>query len=874
MNLKIKHIFWLFGTPIIIAGVCFLSYLFILPPIMNSGFMIKKYEKILSSKLGMPVSIEGLKFSSHPNLSFDFKIKQIFINENNNHIFEINDGQYISHQLSAKPKKIDIDEVFIDLGRLQTKLKSDKNNSSKFDFTFSSYPMVNINQIYISFDNVDSSAIFENITSKKKDKKIITTFLGKIKTPYTKTPILVGRNGSLLFAKKPEFKNLSIELENSKLNIDGAIDNLNMTGKDLPAGELKETFLYFYKIKHPNKKNFIENFHNLSGKIDLNLNIISGKYYGNCYLKDASALFFDYKIPINLPFTDFKFSNKNITAKTNGLFGSEPVYTDFYLTGLATKDLKLKGSVHSILTNNFSKKYFPIIQIIGNADTLVKYYNHKGNVSVDYILKVNKGSNILSKYGNLDNNDKNRTITVKTLKQGNRLTIKNYEYAINNAQIILFGTGLFEKVKGYFKPSYLTLKTNGRVPFEIIQPYLKNYLNGGTFASDIKYVFTTQTLTGFITLYNIHHKDFLVLDKANILIKNNELNLNSSGTFFNSPINLALTANNKFKDEIFIKNIDIHLKKFIVQRGNIKTLQNDYKQKQKVSTKTHNLPNIKIKSGKILVDEIYNRKFQLYNVGILGNMDNNIVNFIIPQTGYAGGILSAKGKYNVKSHASDINFYASDIDSNEVVTRIFNLPDQVKGSAYATLHLVTKNKLNDILAHAVFAIKDGYLQKLGSKEFILKKDSKFKILNSVKLTLSKITNIDFANHAVLESDITGSFTLHNDCVKDAKIYSQSDYLSLFINGDYNIDTGNTCLCIWGRHNKTAERKIKIFKIPLSFLYKIFFRIERSKNANIETIKQIPPIKIGKGEIESLFRVIVDGDLRSKENLKIEMKDLR
>ena len=116
--------------------------------------------------------------------------------------------------------------------------------------------------------------------------------------------------------------------------------------------------------------------------------------------------------------------------------------------------------------------------------------------------------------------------------------------------------------------------------------------------------------------------------------------------------------------------------------------------------------------------------------------------------------------------------------------------------------------------------------------------------------------------------------MHNDCVKDAKIYSQSDYLSLFINGDYNIDTGNTCLCIWGRHNKTAERKIKIFKIPLSFLYKIFFRIERSKNANIETIKQIPPIKIGKSEIESLFRVIVDGDLRSKENLKIEMKDLR
>ena len=83
-----------------------------------------------------------------------------------------------------------------------------------------------------------------------------------------------------------------------------------------------------------------------------------------------------------------------------------------------------------------------------------------------------------------------------------------------------------------------------------------------------------------------------------------------------------------------------------------------------------------------------------------------------------------------------------------------------------------------------------------------------------------------------------------------------------------ISIQETPVCVSGVDTtKTAERKIKIFKIPLSFLYKIFFRVERSKNANIETIKQIPPIKIGKGEIESLFRVIVDGDLRSKRKFK-------
>ncbi len=73
----------------------------------------------------------------------------------------------------------------------------------------------------------------------------------------------------------------------------------------------------------------------------------------------------------------------------------------------------------------------------------------KENVVVDYILKVNKDSNILSKFGNLDNTDKNRIITVNTLKQGSKLTLQHYEYAINNAKkiVILSGNGLFEKLK-------------------------------------------------------------------------------------------------------------------------------------------------------------------------------------------------------------------------------------------------------------------------------------------------------------------------------------------------------------------------------------------------------------------------------------------
>ena len=113
-------------------------------------------------------------------------------------------------------------------------------------------------------------------------------------------------------------------------------------------------------------------------------------------------------------------------------------------------------------------------------------------------------------------------------------------------------------------------------------------------------------------------------------------------------------------------------------------------------------------------------------------------------------------EYIVVNNSSDIQFFASDIDSNIVATEFFKLKDQVKGEAYATLHVITKDKLNDIKAKATFAISDGFLPKIGSQEFIInsskkpKKQSNSKIVNKlrnkfkdIKITLANITNIEY-----------------------------------------------------------------------------------------------------------------------------------
>ena len=258
-------------------------------------------------------------------------------------------------------------------------------------------------------------------------------------------------------------------------------------------------------------------------------------------------------------------------------------------------------------------------------------------------------------------------------------------------------------------------------------------------------------------------------------------------------------------------------------------------------------------------------------------LKNDVFDFIIPETEYSKGLLSAVGKYNIKAHSSDIQFLASDIDSNEVATKIFNLPNQFEGNGYASLHLKTKNKLNDIHAHATFAITDGFLPKLGSQEFIFNRPTKLKkvlfwVHKPISFTLSKITNIDFSKPNVFYSNLLGTFIINNSDVEHVKIFSQSDYLSMFIEGKYNIDSQIGDLCIWGKHNKIAEKKIKIFRIPLSMLYRLIFRSEHTKDIYQDKIKMIPEIKAKPSEM-SIFTVNIVGDLNSN-NLNVKMKNLK
>ncbi|MCD7878397.1 MAG: hypothetical protein LUG16_00515, partial [Candidatus Gastranaerophilales bacterium] len=278
---------------------------------------------------------------------------------------------------------------------------------------------------------------------------------------------------------------------------------------------------------------------------------------------------------------------------------------------------------------------------------------------------------------------------------------------------------------------------------------------------------------------------------------------------------------------------------------------------------------ITIEKWQIKVNQIKRGKLKIENILLSGMFKDNIFNFTTKDIKFAKGFINANGKINFQSGESEIDFAANNIDSDTVADAIFNMPNQIKGLAGASLKAKMKHNFQDINAHADFYIKEGYLPQLGSTEFIIKKSKKVK--RPIKIKLSEITNIDMSKNEALVSDISGSFDMDNDDLSNICLFAQQSFLSLFIEGDYDISQSYARMNIWGKYDVIAHRKIKILFVPVSLIFKIIFRPEKTKELYTDKLQKIPPIE-STPENERVFRVNIEGNLNDKD-IKVDLKSL-
>lgn len=658
-------------------------------------------------------------------------------------------------------------------------------------------------------------------------------------------------------------KGQKISADNLSLSVSQKV--VNVKAQNLPVNALELTFVHYIKLKDK-KKNFIENFYDFSGRANVDLSYSKNNLKGHVITKGLGAKTVKFNIPIKLPDVDFTFAGDKITAATTGKFGTEDVYTDLDITNLFSENRLVRGSVKSVLTERFAAKYTPEYKIKGTVPACVEYKTQNKIVTVKYYAQISNGSNVYYKHYDLGLMDRDRRIYAETVKKANDLFLNDYDYSfVDNGKVskILKGNGLFVSRNGHLNMDYITCQTVGDAPVSITGSFGR-YIDGGTFNGNLRYYHPKKLLTGDFELKNSKYKNFY-LSKAVVKADENNLKAAAEGTFENSPYTCYLDAKNSFEDAIIIHDIHLYLKKYIVKRGRTKS---NAKLRIADSVKQRTW---EVQNGTIVVDEIRHNKIFVNNVELAGSLKDGIVTFIMPDISFAEGTLSAEGTYDIDNEAADARFTALKINSNIAADMFFNLRNQVEGYANVFMDVRTFDGLEKVDAHTTFSIENGALTKIGSTEFLVKTNKKSK--KSLKFKLTDIINVDVDKMKALRSNIYGSFDIHNHKVENVELFSQHKYLSLFTEGCYNINEEYANITVWGKYNKNAQKHIKILFIPLSWITKIVFRPEHTKEIYREKLERIPSIEAST-DAEVNFAVRMRGNLNDNSSIKVEMKSIK
>ena len=584
--------------------------------------------------------------------------------------------------------------------------------------------------------------------------------------------------------------------------------------------------------------------------------------------KNLSAKTVKFSIPILLPNVKFIFDGDKVSAKTSGTFGGEAVYTDFITVNMFDDSKRLvSGNVNSSVGSRFAKTYIPDTDIKNKIDLAVKYKVFHQTPEVEYFAKIPVNSNIYYKICDLGLLESDRRVYAKTVKNGDNMYLKTYDYSVvngDNIKNILTGDGLFIRKNNKFGLEYITGKTNGDAPVSLTGSFGR-YVKGGKFSGNLKFNYPKEIITGNFHVKDTRYKSFYVKE-ASVIADEKIMEINANGDYDKAKFTGYINLENKFDNNITIHNIDLYLEKFIVKKNSNKVKKLEFK----IPEKTKDIDWV-IERGMIRLDKIKYERLVVESIELVGSLKNKIVNFSMPNINFANGRISAKGIYNIANHSSDTYFDAVNINSNIAADMLLNLQDQVDGTANVRTHLITKNKIEHLDAYTEFSICQGSLKKLGDREFIIKKSKASK--RNFKFKLPNIINIDEKQIDNFKADLNGSFEVHDDIINNAKIFSQHKYLSLFAEGKYNMVTQDSEIFIWGKYNKNAQKGIRIFFVPLSLVTKIVFRPEKTKQIYKDVIEQIPPIEATDSQLE-IVKVKVTGNPNDNSKIKVELKRLK
>ena len=844
----------------------YLAVVFLLPQVINSNTTISKLQSFVLNKTGIETSIKGLNLKISPMLIADLKVDSINAKNNNIVIIDINKVSLNYKLVGNHLTLINANNIYIDGNGLK-QFKKDKSKKKNSKSELKELPEIHIQNIIYKSDDI--SVYARNITADKN----IVQLNADIKARVLKETLKLGYSGTLQITENNLKANLfEVKLGNSQLFIDGDLINKNNTpnfvikGEKLPVSEIMPILLHLQKSKDPSKK-FIENFKNFNGTVNADLQINKDGINGKCIANNLSANAVWFNIPLYFKEAVFNFRGQTVDSIAEGILGKEKVIHTLNITDLLNPQKKeVVGTMKTTLTKKFD--YVPNLTVLNSVNVGLIYKIKLRKPDVYYNIDIPVNSDLIYNSFYLGLRNYKRNLYANTFKDDNNLYLKQYKYSYSSSDkenVILSGDGLFiknidKKEPDKFIPQYITCNTNGYAPTSVIGAFGEK-VRGGEFGGNLKYDFKNNQVIGNFDIIKARHKAFHI-DRAHVESKNGVFNVTSNGFFKGEKYSADLSLKNNIYGETIIYNMKMFLDKLVLET----TPQTD-KPKTKINpndlTKKVKDAEMTINKWEIAINEIKRDKFVLKNVKLIGSLKNNIFNFSMKDMEFADGVIHAKGVYDFAKNTSKMSFEALNINSNKVAEMTLNLQDQIEGIAQAKVDIDAKDMFRFLDAHCMFEVKEGFMPKLGDKEFMIK-DTKYK--------LSQITNLDLSQKDLMKDDIKGSFDVHNTEINNINLTTWHEQSAMFLEGNYEMEKQYADLQLFWHYSKEASKGIRVFGIPVSFILKVVFRPEYSKEMYRQKLSKIP--KINSDDKNSIYyRIMLKGDINNNKT-SLELKEIR
>ncbi len=849
-----------FSVLLVFIIAFYLCLVFVLPPVINNKTTINKLQSLIFNKTKIETKITELNLKVSPNLTFKLNVDGIDAKQENVSVVNIKNLSLHYKLLQNHLTLIKADNIIID-GNYLKQFKKSPSKQNKVNFKIEKIPEIHISNLIFKSDEA-------NINVKNIDtiNDIIQLKIA-VDTPFLKETLRIGDSGSFkIEGNKLKADKFQIALGNSHLFLDGLlIDNnkntdFNLNGEKFPISELMSTVLHFQKAKDPSRR-FLENFKNFKGTVNIDLKINNDGIWGTSTANDFRVEDVMFNIPTYFKETVFYFNGDNATSKSEGVLGNEKVIHTVDITNLKTLNPEITGKMNTTLTKKFN--FIPDFTVLNSVNVNVEYNIKEKKPDIYVNIDIPSKSDLIYNSFYLGLRDYKRKIYANTFKDGNDLYLREYKYSYSNSakeNIVVSGDGFFVKINDVFTPQYITCRTNGYAPISVTGSFGEK-VTGGDFRGDLKYDFKNNQVLGTFDIIKAKHKDFFI-EKAHVVSKNGVLNITSNGLFKGEKYLAELNAKNNIYGETLIYNMKLFLDKLVFEATPNTNKKNIKIDSTKLSKKVKDFP-LTINNWEIAVNEIKREAFVLKNVKLIGSLKNHIFDFNMKDLNFADGTIHAKGVYDFKDNSAKMIFEANNIDSNKVAQMSLNLKNQVEGIANAKINLNAKDMFKFLDAHCAFEIKEGFLPKLGDKEFMIE-NSKYK--------LADIVNVDLTQKEVMQDDIKGTFDVHNTELKNINITTWHELSAIFIEGSYEMEKQYADFQIFWHYSKDAPKGVRIFGIPFGLILKVVFRPEHSKELYESKLQQIPEIR-DNNKNSNYYRIRVNGDINNNK-VNLELKEIR